>query len=128
MGPERRLPLRPSFRKFFSSLAGMITNTQNTRGTETPPATVRRERQTLNEPSVVQQASEIYKWLDTLKEELLTLHRGLFEPVPPSREGDVPSSMSLQDLIGHCATEAAEAVGFVRTVNARLGFEGYAGK
>ena len=80
-----------------------------------------------SEPSVVKQAAELRNWLATLDYELGTLHEGLFEPLPKRGDEPVPTGkLSLQDLISLTCTSAAQAVGFVRTLNGRLGFTGSA--
>jgi hypothetical protein len=98
----------------------MINNQRNTtteRPLPPPPS----------EPSVVKQAAELRNWLATLDYELETLHEGLFAPLPERGDEPVPTGkLSLQDLISLACTSAAQAVGFVRTLNGRLGFTGSA--
>ena len=102
----------------------MINNQHNQHPDCPPPS----------EPSVVKQAAELRNWLATLDYELKTLHEGLFEPLPESpfpsvNVGSITAAvqrLSLQDLISLTCTNAAQAVGFVRTLNSRLGFAGSA--
>jgi hypothetical protein len=97
----------------------MINNNQLNKSLERPSSPPP------SEPSVVKQAAELRNWLETLDSELVTLHEGLFAPLP-EKEGQpsAPRQLSLRDLIEQACTSAAQAVGFVRTVNSRLGFAG----
>ena len=91
----------------------MINNQRNQHPDCPPPS----------EPSVVKQAAELRNWLETLDSELVTLHEGLFAPLPEKEPLVVTARhLSLEDLISQAYTSAAQAVGFVRTVNNRLGF------
>ena len=76
-----------------------------------------------SEPSVIVQAAELRNWLETLDTELVTLHEGLFYPLQgKDDEPDLPRQLTLQNLISEACTSAASTVGFVRTINSRLGF------
>jgi hypothetical protein len=76
-----------------------------------------------SEPSVIKQAAELRNYLETLDTELVTLHEGLFHPLPEKENSPKqPQQLTLQDLISQACTSAAQTVGLVRTINSRLGF------
>lgn len=101
----------------------MRTNRLNTLPPPQPaPPSRASEPSEPSEPSVVDSARQLTNWLGELQRELDTLHHGMLDPLPAHPPDEHEGYESLRTLIADACTHAAQMVGFVRTINSRVGF------
>ena len=91
-----------------------------------PPLTLPMERTILRQepepPSIARTSESLEGFLDDLNVELVRLQATLVAPVPePQDMTGCNLTSSVEGALERCCTKAACMVGFVRTINQRLG-------